>query len=76
MKKIEAEKPAFESSDTRFPHYEQTKDSPNKEKEKRINSNREQEIKFREDNKRARSMIIDSNRSQLNEKKGNGLFNK
>jgi hypothetical protein len=39
-------------------------------------SNREQEIKFREENERARSVIINSNRSQVDEKKSNGLFSK
>jgi hypothetical protein len=42
LKKIEVEKPGFESSYSRFPHYEQPKETPAKEKERRLNSNREQ----------------------------------
>jgi hypothetical protein len=30
LKKIEVERPAFESSHTRFPHYENKEDSPSK----------------------------------------------
>ena len=44
------EKPGFELSSSRFPHYEEKKDSPIKEKERRLNSNREQEIRFKQEN--------------------------
>ena len=70
------EKPAFESSHSRFPHYEGVKDSPIRDKEKRLSSNKEQEFKFREENERARSMIINSNREQVQEQRAKGLFDK
>lgn len=76
LKKIEVEKPGFESSHARFAHYESARDSPIKEKEKRASSNREQELRIREENERMRSVMIESNRSQLEEKKGSGVFGK
>ena len=76
LKKIEVERPGFESSNSRFPHYQEPQVSPAKEKEKKLNSNREQEQRIKEENERARSVVIESNRGQLQEKKSNGYFDR
>ena len=47
LKKIDVERPGFESSHTRFPHYEEPRVSPAKEKEKKMSSNKEQEMRIK-----------------------------
>jgi hypothetical protein len=74
LKKIEVEKAPFESTHTRFPHYEK---SPDKDKKVNIDDiNKQHELKIKEQSEKVRSAIIEFNRTQVNEREIKGNFGK
>jgi len=67
LKKIEVEKAPFESTHSRFPHYEEK--SPAKEKKISMDDvNKQHEMRIKEQKEKVRSAIIEFNRSQLQDK--------
>ena len=63
MKKIDVEKAPFESSISRFPHYEQKKEVPKNP----ADESKEQELKIKQEAEKVREMILEVNKTQTKE---------
>lgn len=65
--KIDVEKAPFESSNSRFPHYEKKKEAPRNP----VEETKEQELKIKQEADKVRDMILEANKAQVKETEKN-----